>query len=88
MNNVLNKEMSACIKSIYDKITVDLNHASIKLYKSTSKQSYTVRESYNYYKIYLNADLPEEYFWEIFLHEHIHIIQYRQGYNELTSRSE
>lgn len=88
MNNILNKAMPAYIKSIYDKIIVDLGRTSIELYKSTNKQSYVIKESYNYYKIYLNTDLPEEYFWEIFLHEHIHIIQYRQGYSELVSRSE
>lgn len=33
----------------------------------------------------MNKDVDEDYFWEMFLHEHLHILQYKIGYKDLKS---
>ena len=81
---IFNKEMPKEIEEIYYKIKDEIRSLNLIMI-STHKKCSAEQSSDNTYKIYLNIDLPEDYFWEVLLHEHIHILQYKNGYRDLIS---
>lgn len=81
---IFNKDAPKEIEEIYCKIKDEIGPITLTT-RRTHGESFVERHTDNFYNMCLNTDLPEDYFWEVFLHEHIHILQYKNGYRDLIS---
>lgn len=79
---VLGKEMPQNVENIYRQIKSDYGTAAVSCV--SGKDNSVQRTGINSFRIIINTDLPDDYFWEIFLHENIHIIQTCCGYRNVN----
>lgn len=80
--NILGKEMPQNVENIYRQIKSDHGTAAVSCV--SGKDNSVQRTGINSFRIIINTDLPDDYFWEIFLHENIHIIQTCCGYRNVN----
>lgn len=83
--NILNRTMPNDIYEIYMRIKNDIKY-EIMMSESNNERSYVSPPFNGCVHMKLNNNETEdEYFWEIFLHEHIHVIQYQENYKDMIS---
>lgn len=80
--NILGKEMPQNIEDIYKQIKSDYGRATVSCV--SGKNNSIQQTGVNSFQIIIDTDLPDDYFWEIFLHENIHIIQTCCGYRNVN----
>lgn len=74
------------VERIYQKIR-EQSHATI-LIKESNEGTGSIRQSNtNTFDIFINPNIEENYFWEVLLHEHIHVLQIKQGYCDIVSQN-
>lgn len=82
---ILNRTMLNDIYEIYMRIKNDIKY-EIMISESNNERSYVLPPFNGCVHMKLNNNETEdEYFWEIFLHEHIHVIQYQENYKDMVS---
>lgn len=81
--NILGKEMPQNVENIYRQIKSDYGRVTVSCVpgKNNSVQQIGISS----FRIIIDTDLPDDYFWEIFLHENIHIIQTCCGYRNVNN---
>ncbi len=83
MTKILNREMPKNIEEIYNKIKQNLFFKYIVTESQNGRN--TCEQKGNVFHIKIMTNLKEYYFWEIFLHELLHIIQTQEGYRNLRA---
>ncbi len=82
---VLNRTMPDDIYEVYMRIKKDIKY-EVMISESSNGINQITPPDNGCVHIKLNNNEPEdEYFWEIFLHEHIHAIQYQENYKDMIA---
>lgn len=84
---VLGKSISESIERIYQQIKNQYGNVTLVYCRNGSKCS-TEQINPNGFKITIDTSLPDDYFGEVFLHEHCHILQYKEGYKDLRCQDQ
>lgn len=79
---ILGKQMPHDILITYNQIIKKCN-CKIIITPSLNKRSVTSKINNNTFRISINTEVDDNYFWEIFLHEHLHVLQTTEGYKDL-----
>lgn len=69
---------------IYDIYTSIVSNLECKILVNASNRSETIKHSPDSFEININVNTDENYIWEMFLHEHIHVLQTTEGYRNLA----
>ena len=70
------------IENIYRQIKSDCGRAVVSYIPGENNS--VQQTGLNSFRIIININLPDDYFWEIFLHENVHIIQTCCGYRNVN----
>ena len=83
---ILDQDISQKCEMVYNQLQKEIK-SSITLQKSKNKQNSVKKNPYGGYIISIDTQLPQDYFEEMVLHEHIHILQWQEGYRDITSQT-
>lgn len=83
---ILDQDISQECEMVYNQLQKEIK-SSITLQKSKNKQNSVKKNPYGGYIISIDTQLPQDYFEEMVLHEHIHILQWQEGYRDITSQT-
>lgn len=74
------------VERIYQRIR-EQTHAVVLIKESNGGTGSMCQSRANTFDIFLNPNIEENYFWEVLLHEHIHVLQIKQGYYDIVSKN-